>query len=146
MKEFFGSMLPADYEKPVLFIGGIFGWLWGFCFGTCGQEAVWLCVFLFADYLAGMYRAFYFGEYRSSIGCRGLVKKFLILCVCALAKGLDVVVGTESVQMIFIGAFSLNEMLSILENLGRVHPNFVPPQIQHILESLKERTMRGEQR
>ena len=144
MKEFFGSMLPTAYERLTLGIGGVIGWVWGFCFGTCGQEAVWLCIFIFADYLTGMYRAFYFGEYDSSIGCRGLIKKFFILCVCALAKGMDVVIGTETIQAFFIGAFCLNEMLSLLENIGQVHPNFVPPQVQHFLEKLKKRVGRDE--
>lgn len=144
MKEFFSSMLPTVYERLTLGIGGFIGWLWAFSFGTCGQEAIWLCVFLVADYLSGMYRAFYFGEYDSSIGHRGLVKKFLILSVCAIAKGLDVIIGTETIQAFFIGAFSLNEMLSLLENLGQVHPNFVPPQIQHLLEKLKRRAERND--
>jgi len=139
MKEFFTSMLPTQLERAVLAIGAFVGWLWGMCFGACGLEAGWLCVLLFADYLTGLYGAFYFGEFRSDVGCRGIIKKFLILWVCALAKGLSVIIGLESIQMIFIGAFALNEMLSILENLGRVHRGFVPEQLQHFLEQLKQR-------
>ena len=139
MKDFFTSMLPTQLERAVLAAGGVIGWVWGMCFGTCGLEAGWLCALLFADYLTGLYSAFYFGEFRSDIGCRGIVKKFLILWVCALAKGLDVIVGLETIQMIFIFAFALNEMLSILENLGRVHCGFVPEQLQHFLEQLKNR-------
>lgn len=41
-----------------------------------------------------------------------------------LTHGLDVITGFDCIQTAFLGAFGLNEMLSILENIGRVHPHF----------------------
>ncbi len=60
----------------------------------------------------------------------------------ALAHGLDVIIGTQCVQTAFLGAFGLNELLSMLENLGRVHPHFVPDPLQHFLSGLKKRGFR----
>ncbi len=139
MKDFFLAMLPTSCERFVLAVGGVIGWLWGVAFGNHGVEVAWFCVIMGADYVAGVYRACYLGEYRSSIGFRGLIKKFLILSVCALSHGLDVIIGVDCIQTAFLGAFGLNEFLSILENLGRVHSGFVPPQLQHFLEELKSR-------
>ncbi len=35
MKDFFTSMLPTQLERAVLTVGGVIGWVWGMCFGTC---------------------------------------------------------------------------------------------------------------
>ena len=76
----------------------------------------------------------------SKKGANGLIKKFIILWLCALAHGLDVIIGITIIQQVFVGAFGLNEMMSIIENVGRVHPGLVPQQVQSFLERLKNRT------
>ncbi len=134
--------MPTQAERFVYLIGGILGWLFGAAFGGHELAVGWFCVLMAADYVAGVYRACYLGEYQSSIGCRGIIKKFLILSVCALSHGLDVITGFNCIQTAFLGAFGLNEMLSILENLGRIHPGFVPEQLQHFLEQLKNRGLK----
>lgn len=139
MKEFLLDLMPTAMEKIVLAVGGVAGWLFGVAFGGHEQAIAWFCTIMAFDYCAGVYRACYLGEYQSSIGCRGIIKKFLILSVCALSHGLDVITGFNCIQTAFLGAFGLNEMLSILENLGRIHPGFVPEQLQHFLEQLKKR-------
>ncbi len=142
MKEFFLNLIPTELEKLVYIIGGVVGFIWGCAFGHCELAVAWFCTLMAADYVAGVYRACYLGEYRSSIGAQGLIKKFLILSVCALSHGLDVITGFGCIQTAFLGAFGLNEMLSILENIGQVHPGFVPEQLQHFLTELKNRGTR----
>ncbi len=139
MKESILNMLPTQTERILLAIGGFIGWAWGLAFAQHEAAVAWFCVIMFADYVAGVYRACYLGQYRSSRGVQGIIKKFLILSVCALSHGLDVITGFNCVQTAFLGAFGLNEMFSILENLGRVHPGFVPEQLQRFLENLKAR-------
>lgn len=139
MQEFFSGLMPTALEKAVLAVGGAIGWVWGMAFGHQELAVAWFCTIMAGDYCAGVYRACYLGEYKSSIGFQGIIKKFLILSVCALSHGLDVITGFNCIQTAFLGAFGLNEMLSILENLGRVHPGFVPEQLQHFLENLKNR-------
>lgn len=142
MKEFLCGLLPSEAERAVLTVGGVVGWIWGIAFQSHEAAVAWFCAIMLGDYIAGVYRACYLGEYRSSKGVQGIIKKFLILSVCALSHGLDVITGFNCVQTAFLGAFGLNEMLSILENLGRIHPGFVPEQLQHFLESLKARGVR----
>ena len=139
LREIFLNLIPSYMERFVYVIGGICGWLWGIAFGHQEIATAWFLALMAGDYIAGVYRACYFGEYQSKKGTRGLIKKFLVLSVCALSHGLDVIVGTACIQTAFFGAFGLNEMLSILENLGRVYPGFVPEQLQHFLTALKKR-------
>ncbi len=138
--DFITELIPNFLERIVYVIGGICGWLWGIAFGHQEIATAWFLALMAGDYIAGVYRACYFGEYQSQKGTRGLIKKFLVLSVCALSHGLDVIVGTACIQTAFFGAFGLNEMLSILENLGRVHPHFVPEALQSFLTELKNRS------
>lgn len=133
------DLIPTYLERLVLAVGGAIGCCVGIAFGGHEIALYWFLAMMASDYLTGIYRACYLGEYQTDVCARGLMKKFCILWVCALANGLDVIAGTECIQMAFLGAFGLNEMLSMLENLGRVHPHFVPDPLQHFLSDLKRR-------
>lgn len=140
IREFLFNFIPTNTERVVLLIGAVFGWLWGTAFGNHELATEWLLIIMASDYCAGVYRACKLGEYTSKKGMQGIVKKFCILWVCALAHGLDVITGFDCIQTAFLGAFGLNEMLSILENIGRVHPHFVPESLQSFLTELKNRS------
>ena len=140
LREIFFNLIPSYMERFVYVIGGICGWLWGTAFGNHELATEWLLIIMASDYCAGVYRACKLGEYTSKKGMQGIVKKFCILWVCALAHGLDVITGFDCIQTAFLGAFGLNEMLSILENIGRVHPHFVPEALQSFLTELKNRS------
>lgn len=140
LREIFLNLIPSYMERFVYVIGGICGWLWGTAFGNHELATEWLLIIMASDYCAGVYRACKLGEYTSKKGMQGIVKKFCILWLCALAHGLDVIIGITIIQQVFIGAFGLNEMVSIIENVGRVHPGLVPQQVQCFLERLKNRT------
>lgn len=134
------NLVPSYLERFVLAIGGLVGWLYGVAFGGHELAVAWFLALMASDYVAGVYRACKLGEYTSKKGMQGIVKKFCILWVCALAHGLDVITGFDCIQTAFLGAFGLNEMLSILENIGRVHPHFVPEALQSFLTELKKRS------
>lgn len=139
LREIFLNLIPSYMERFVYVIGGICGWLWGIAFGHQEIATAWFLTIMASDYVSGVYRALRMGEYSSKKGLNGIIKKFLILWLCALAHGLDVIIGLTIIQSAFIGAFGLNEMLSIIENLGRVHPGLIPKQIQNFLTELKTR-------
>ena len=139
LREFFYALLPNYLERIVMGIGGVLGWAWGMAFGDVHLAMAWFLTIMASDYVSGVYRALRMGEYSSKKGLNGIIKKFLILWLCALAHGLDVIIGLTIIQSAFIGAFGLNEMLSIIENLGRVHPGLIPEQIQNFLTELKTR-------
>lgn len=138
--DFITEMIPNFLERIVLGIGACIGYVWALAFDNVHLNMEWFLVLMLSDYLSGVYQALRLGEYDSKKGANGLIKKFIILWLCALAHGLDVIMGTTIIQQVFIGAFGLNEMLSIIENVGRVHPGLVPQQVQSFLERLKNRT------
>ena len=138
--DFITKMIPNFLERIVLGIGACIGYVWALAFDNVHLDMEWFLVLMLSDYLSGVYQALRLGEYDSKKGANGLIKKFIILWLCALAHGLDVIIGTTIIQHVFIGAFGLNEMLSIIENVGRVHPGLVPQQVQCFLERLKNRT------
>ncbi len=139
LREFFYDLLPNYLERIVLSIGACIGYVWALAFDNVHLAMQWFLVLMLSDYVSGVYRALRMGEYSSKKGVNGIIKKFLILWLCALAHGLDVIIGLTIIQSAFIGAFGLNEMLSIIENLGRVHPGLIPEQIQNFLTELKTR-------
>ena len=140
LREFFFDLLPNYLERIVLGIGACIGYVWALAFDNVHLSMEWFLVLMLSDYISGVYQALRLGEYDSKKGANGLIKKFIILWLCALAHGLDVIIGLTIIQSSFIGAFGLNEMLSIIENVGRVHPGLVPQQVQCFLERLKNRT------
>lgn len=139
LSEILTELIPSYFERFVLAVGGVLGWAWGMAFGNVHLAMAWFLTMMLSDYVSGVYRALRMGEYSSKKGLNGIIKKFLILWLCALAHGLDVIIGLTIIQSAFIGAFGLNEMLSIIENLGRVHPGLIPEQIQNFLTELKTR-------
>lgn len=138
--DFITEMIPNFLERIVLGIGACIGYVWALSFDNVHLAMEWFLVLMLSDYISGVYQALRLGEYDSKKGANGLIKKFIILWLCALAHGLDLIMGITIIQHVFIGAFGLNEMLSIIENVGRVHPGLVPQQVQSFLERLKNRT------
>lgn len=138
--DFITEMIPNFLERIVLGIGACIGYVWALAFDNVHLAMEWFLVLMLSDYISGVYQALRLGEYDSKKGANGLIKKLIILWLCALAHGLDVIMGITIIQSSFIGAFGLNEMLSIIENVGRVHPGLIPQQVQCFLERLKNRT------
>lgn len=138
--DFITELIPNFFGRIVLGIGACIGYVWALAFDNVHLAMQWFLVLMLSDYLSGVYQALRLGEYDSKKGANGLIKKLIILWLCALAHGLDVIIGITIIQQVFIGAFGLNEMMSIIENVGRVHPGLVPQQVQCFLERLKNRT------
>ena len=138
--DFITEMIPNFLERIVLGIGACIGYIWALAFDNVHLAMQWFLVLMLSDYISGVYQAIRLREYCSKKGANGLIKKFIILWLCALAHGLDVIMGITIIQQVFIGAFGLNEMMSVIENVGRVHPGLVPQQVQCFLERLKNRT------
>lgn len=129
-------------EKESLVIGGSLGAAWSFLFGEASGEAlVWLLVFICADWATGVWLAAKTGTISSSAGFIGLMRKALILAVVALCHGVDVACGlTEvSVEAICIGAYAINEAVSIIENLCLLgYEKYVPAIVRQALVVVKE--------
>ena len=78
------------------------------------------------DYISGSVVALVFhkstktesGAYNSLYGLKGLCKKGLMLLFVLVAVQIDRVLGTQYVRDAVCIGFSVNEVLSIIENLG----------------------------
>lgn len=134
-------------EKASLVIGGSLGAVWSFLFGeTSGQALVWLLIFICADWATGVWLAAKTGTISSSAGFIGLMRKALILAVVALCHGVDVACGlTEvSVEAICIGAYAINEAVSIIENICLLgYEKYIPVVVRRALEVVKEEQEKG---
>lgn len=129
-------------ERICLMVGGGFGALWSFLFGPAGAtELTWLLIFIVADWATGVWLAAKTGTISSSAGFIGLMRKALILAVVALCHGVDVACGlTEvSIEAICIGAYAINESVSIIENICLLgYEKYVPAIVRQALVVVKE--------
>lgn len=96
------------------------------------------------DTLAGMLKGWNNGDYESKKFREGLVKKFGYIIGVLLVVQLDMMIGkVTGATTIFRDAtitfFTVNEALSIIENLGEMGVNF-PSGFQNAIKSLRDKT------
>jgi len=79
------------------------------------------------------------GRLSSTAGFYGLIKKGCILLIIIVAVYLDILLGTSGVTRdAAIIAFILNELLSILENMGKIGIK-IPAPIADVLDVLNKK-------
>ncbi len=107
-----------------------------------------LLLFMAIDYLSGWIVAAVFqnspktetGSLQSLVGSKGLFKKCGILLAVLIAARLDMMIGTgELVRNTTIIGFSLNELVSILENIGLMGVKY-PPILMQAIDILKKKS------
>ena len=126
MKELFCSILAG--------IGTGLVYLWG------GFDVAMQCllVAIVLDYVSGIIKAFVLKQLSSSIGFKGILKKFGVLVVVALAVLIDRVTGESgAIRTLVIYYFVANEGLSIIENMGLAGLP-IPKSIKEALNALKK--------
>lgn len=121
--------------------GAAAGAAWSFLFGSIpGDALAWCLVFLGVDYLTGTWAACHLGEWSSATGYKGLLKKLVILGCIALCNGLDTIFGTTWIVTAAIGAVSLTELGSVLENITRAgFGSAIPQVVRDLLQIAKDR-------
>ena len=85
-----------------------------------------LVTLMVVDYLSGVVCAGVFhksrktssGSLKSNIGFKGLCKKCMVLCFVLVGQMIGQLVGSEYIRDAVIIGFSLNELISIVENAG----------------------------
>ena len=126
MKELFCSILAG--------IGTGLVYLWG------GFDVAMQCllVAIVLDYISGIIKAFVLKQLSRSIGFKGILKKFGVLVVVALAVLIDRVTGESgAIRTLVIYYFVANEGLSIIENMGLAGLP-IPKSIKEALKALKK--------
>lgn len=82
-----------------------------------------LIILMICDYMSGVLTALYKKEFHSSIGYKGIIKKVGMLICITVAKQidtLDIYDGEIAVRSVVLLFFSINESLSIMENLKKI--------------------------
>ncbi|EOP85958.1 toxin secretion/phage lysis holin [Bacillus cereus HuB4-4] len=96
----------------------------GFCgYYLGGWDAVLkiLVTLAIVDYITGVIAAGYNGKLKSKVGFKGIAKKVVLFLLVGVAAQLDVAIGSNSaIREATIFFFMGNELLSILENAGRM--------------------------
>lgn len=96
-----------------------------------------LLVFVVADYVTGMVAAGIEGRLSSSIGFRGIARKLAIFLLVAMAHLADTALGqNHMIRDATIFFYMGNELLSIIENAGRIGVP-IPPLITQAVEILR---------
>ena len=91
--------------------------------------------FVVADYLSGTAAAAITGKWSSRVGGKGFIRKFIILLVALGFHGIGEIVGESWIGVWAIGALSLNELISILENIDKAgFGSLIPARIREMLE------------
>lgn len=128
-----------DIVTWIKMVCGAIAGLLSYVFGGLDVLLTALLICIVIDYITGICAAIYQGKLNSSTGFRGILKKFVILLVVALAYTVGHIVGMDSVRDLVIGFYIANEGISILENAGRMNVP-VCKQLAVILEQLREQT------
>lgn len=96
---------------------------------------------IFLNYVTGVSKAFVQNKVNSSVGAKGIVKKFTYLCIIAISVILDKILNVNGgLRTLVITTFIFNEILSILENsseMGIKIPNVLYQSLEKL--NLKEK-------
>ncbi|MDE5576284.1 MAG: phage holin family protein [Oscillospiraceae bacterium] len=118
-------------------INGIIG-IAGFLIGEFDGLYKTLLVLIIADYITGVIVAVVKKQLSSEVGAKGIAKKILMLIVVAVANVLDVQIigGGAGLRNITIIFYAANEVISLLENTGKLGLPY-PPKLLDVLEQIK---------
>lgn len=123
-------------------LGAAAAWL----FGGWDAALLGLIICMAADYISGSIVALVFhksrktanGAYDSGYGLRGLCKKGLMLLFVVVAVQADRLLGADYVRDAVCIGFCVNEILSIVENLGLAGVP-LPNAVTNALEQLRSK-------
>ncbi len=94
--------------------------------------------FVVTDYVTGIVAAARTGTWSSRCGLKGLIRKFVILLIAIGFHGIDQILNEPWIGAWAIGALSLNEFVSVLENLEKAgFQSIIPRRIRDMLDVVK---------
>lgn len=118
---------------------GVAGAMITYLFGGWSPLLGLLLFVIILDYASGIAAAVIEGTgLNSEVGLKGLIKKFAMVAIVALAYRIDVVMETDIIMAGAVWFFVANELISITENYGRMKLP-MPDKLKNIIEVLKGR-------
>lgn len=135
-------------------ICGIIGIIGGFianAFGGWSAALTTLLIFMGVDYLSGLILAGVFhaspksedGTLESYAGWKGLVRKGMTLLIVLIGARLDLLIGVNYIRDAMVIAFCVNELLSIIENMGLMGVP-MPEILTNAIEMLKSKSEKSD--
>jgi toxin secretion/phage lysis holin len=121
-------------NSGIAFIGSAIAYF----FGEWSQMLMLFFFVIIMDYLTGFMAAIVEKNVSSAIGYKGLIKKFGMVLIVALAYQLDKFTGQNVIMTGAIFFFIANELVSITENYGRIGLP-LPPQLKNIIKILRDK-------
>ncbi|MFC5405271.1 phage holin family protein [Cohnella soli] len=126
-------------QTQVGIVCALFGAAISFSFGTWTESLTFLLVLMAIDYFTGVSAAIKEGTgLNSNFGFWGLLKKAMIMLVMLIAHRLDLLLGIDAVMGSAVFFYIANELLSIIENYGRIGLP-LPDRLKQIVAVLRAR-------
>lgn len=125
-----------DYFKMITAVfGTFFTWL----FGSWDTALTVLIVFMVADYVTGVIRAYINKQVSSDIGLKGLTRKLMILFILIVAVSLDRLMNSDTwvFRTLVCYFYIANEGISLTENAASLGLP-IPQKLVDALAQLKE--------
>lgn len=142
--DFLLQLKPTGAEQYLMSIGAVIGLFFSIAIGGMDSMIYALIALSIVDYITGMFTAFKTGQWDSSTGFRGILKKFVIFAVVALCNCIDTAMGMHILRQMAICAYALNEAGSIIENIDRAgYGQYIPDVIRNALARLTEKAEEG---
>ncbi len=115
-----------------------------YLFGGFDSLLISLLIIMGLDFLSGVCKAIYKKKLNSTIGVKGILKKFGYLLVVVLATLFDRLIsdGSMAIRTLVIYFFIANEAISILENWGTLGLP-LPKKLYEVFEKLKNEENNG---
>ena len=127
-----------QYKHLLSILTGLIGGCASYFFGGFSIAIETLMVLMVIDYITGVMAGAYLKELSSEIGFKGLLKKIMMLIICAVAFRIDVLLGANRGLFISVIIFYCsNEAISILENAIRLDLP-IPEKLKQAIRILQE--------
>jgi toxin secretion/phage lysis holin len=116
-----GVRVVGEWSQIIKTISTVLGTLMGYMFGGWSLLIHILLVFVIIDWLTGWAAAWINGELRSRVGYYGIARKVAIFLLVVVSHFIDMALGgLQYFQNAVIFFYLANELLSIIENVGRM--------------------------
>lgn len=138
-------------KNVICAIFGIIGGIIANAFGGWSAALTTLLIFMGVDYLSGLILAGVFhaspksedGTLESYAGWKGLVRKGMTLLIVLIGARLDLMLGVNYIRDAMVIAFCVNELLSIIENMGLMGVP-MPEILTNAIEMLKSKSEKSD--
>lgn len=130
---YFGGGELVAFKTTMATFGGVIGyWLGGF-----DMALKVLLTLVIIDFVSGMLASGVEGKLKSDVGFKGIARKVMLFLIVVCGTMLDQTLNTgETFRNATIFFYISNELLSILENAGRIGIP-IPEKLKQTIEVLK---------